>query len=96
VFGSKPDKMIEIQLIGIENLNRKNRPISAGIRFYGRRVNDIASRLVVVELTSGDAEDIIEFMSQRQEMPMIEVPERSWAYVAQVGAGEAKFKEGEI
>lgn len=85
--------MIEIQLIGIENLNRRDRPARAGIKVYGRRVADLANRMVSVELNMVDAEELIEYMSQHQDMPIIEVPIRSWSYVATVGQDEAKFRE---
>lgn len=100
MFGWKDDQtpvietpMTTIHLVGVENVNAPNRPRIAGIRFYGRRENDAANRLVLIILSMRDAEEIIDYMSGAQDMPDIEVPSRSWAYVASVGPNEVKFKE---
>ena len=88
-----PEKLIEIQLVGIENLNRRGRPPQPGIKFYGKRVTDMAERLLVIELKMHDAEDIIDYMASHKDMPSIEVPNNTWAYVGILGENEAKFKQ---
>lgn len=59
------------------------------LRVVGIRDGDLIGRMVEVTLSVHDAEDLIRHATKEKRFPSIEVPFKSWVYVAQLG--DTKF-----
>ncbi len=77
-------KFEEINLKGIDDIEKVHRE-GGYIHVYGVRAHDTANRLVGVALPTPVAAEIMSHAEFIGHMPTIEVPERSWFYVAAVG-----------
>lgn len=88
---------ITIKIIGVEDLESTRRTTQknarATLRFYGHRVNDIATRLVVIELLMEEAVEYLGMVADQNDFSEIEIDNRYWAYVIRVGENDARFKK---
>jgi hypothetical protein len=84
-----------IQMIGVEAAKSPRRTErSHPVRLYGHRVNDVAKRLVGVEVPVTIGTEILIEFNKTKEFPIIEVPHKSWFYVGRLGTDEALIQSG--
>lgn len=87
---------ISIQIVGVEH-SKSPRRTSPGhpVRLYGHREADVAKRLVGVEVACTIGTTIVNYFTEHNEFPMIEVSNKKWFYVAVLGKDEGLFKQEE-
>jgi hypothetical protein len=88
---------VTIKVIGVENpKNPRRNKESHPVRLYGHRENDAAMRLVGVEVPINVGVAIVKEFNDTKMFPDIEVPKRSWFYVAVIGKDEMLAQGGKL
>jgi len=77
-------KFESIRMTGIDNTKDIERK-GGYVHVYGVRESDVANRVVGVAVSKADALDLVSKAQYEGALPTIEVPARSWFYVAVLG-----------